>query len=211
MGGYASQKKAEAMQVADEESDDEEISQADILQAVTDLAKKSRSRSSKKIQQSPKATGEKYADFECFIVRPTVITVPIPNTDKLRTVISKIDVMERVRQVKIEPHLVYGSPKLNTVGFNDQILLGSDGAAGGLVQLYFPVKFDENGKKIETYGAKQGDRFNATTLEIFVNAENGKYNKRSFNLYEYNGSKKLKEMVADVKAEWEYKFPEVFE
>jgi len=215
MAGYAKTKLAEALE--SEENDDEEVSQSDILNAVTELAKRSRTRSTKKNQTTPLKKGERYQDFECYlcsIPRGAQILVPdLLNPGRQRSAITKVIVTERVRLVKIEPHLVYGlSEYPYTPGFNDQIVTD----LGIPVQLYFPVRLNEKGEKIDAdkFGVKEGDELKATTIKILVNQRShGRDNicERTFNVFEYRGGKTLKEMVADLKEKFEWKRPEVVE
>jgi len=193
------------------EDGEQSMTMTEVMQGMAELLNQGRAklRPSSKMQQKPKATGERYGDFEMFLCRPETQSVPDPkNPTGIRVILTGINVTDRVGQCKIEPHLVYGKyENPYTKGYNDMFLLGQDGS--GVIKIYFPVKFDANGKKIETFGANTGDKFKATTLKIFVKLNfqgQIKIQEREFNLFEYKGSKSLKEQVTEIKAVWEHKF-----
>lgn len=153
-------------------------------------------RKSADVQQKPRATGSRLMDFEIFLCVHKFGSVPITHKGKQRWSLASIKVTDRVGKCKVEPHLVYGSKQFGTVGYNDNILLD----LGIPFKLYFP-KGTVNSN--EEYPA--GD----IIIDTVIGGTRDKpiVGERKFHFFEYKGSKKLKEMAAECRNDYEYKNP----
>lgn len=146
-------------------------------------------------QLKPKATGSKYKRFEIFLC--VIELVNRPFNGKPKWFLNKARVGEKLYDRNVEPHLIYGSKKFNTVGYNDSILLDQ----GIPCQIWFPKDT-----------IKTGDVVNCGNIIIPVLITGGGKRpviaERSFNFFEYKGSAPLKEQAAVCRAEYEYVMPE---
>lgn len=146
-------------------------------------------------QQKPKATGAKYRRFDVYLCVIELVNRPFNGRPKW--FLNKARVGEQIYTRNVEPHLVYGSKRFNTVGFNDNILLDQ----GIPCQIWFPKDT-----------VKTGDVINCGNIiiPVLINVA-GKspiIAERSFNFFEYKGSPTLKEQAAACRGEYEYLMPE---